>query len=134
MFFRHRLELELLRERQRRELQLARLRLRHNHPSNANTLTPTGGGYMARSIDSSGSSPHGPLHIPFPPTGAHITSRVMLPSSISLPGSPPQNSFLGQHVMPLRDALVCLFHKNSSTIFYNWDHKTALTVGTFIFV
>ncbi|EJD74728.1 WNK protein kinase [Loa loa] len=102
---RHRLEMELLRERQRRELQLARLRLHHHQLGNGNTLLTTVGGCLARSIDSSGSSPHGPIHIPYHPiTSSHITSRLALPSSISLPGSPPQNSFLGQ-LAPLRDTL-----------------------------
>lgn len=103
--------MELLRERQRRELQLARLRLRHNHPSNGSTLLATSiGSYLARSIDSSGSSPHGPVNIPYHPiASSHITSRLTLPSSISLPGSPPQNSFLGQHLAPLRDTLVCVY-------------------------
>ncbi|CAG9533409.1 unnamed protein product [Cercopithifilaria johnstoni] len=103
---RHRIEMELLRERQRRELQVARLRLRHNQLSNGNTLLAAVGGGLTHSVDSSGSSLHGPIHIPYHPiTSPYISSRLTLPSSISLPGSPPQNSFLGQHLAPLRDTL-----------------------------
>ncbi|VDO52225.1 unnamed protein product, partial [Onchocerca flexuosa] len=103
---RHRLELELLRERQRRELQLARLRLRHNQPGNGNTLVTTGGGCLTRSIDSCGSGPQDPIHIPYHSlASSRINPHLKLPLSISLPGSPPQNSFLGQHLESLRDTL-----------------------------
>ncbi|VIO87624.1 Protein kinase domain containing protein [Brugia malayi] len=103
---RHKLEMELLRERQNRELQQARSRFRHNL-SNGNALSTTTGGYLTRSVDSTGSILHGPVHIPYhhPLTSSRVTSQLALPSSISLPGSPPQHSFLGQHLAPLRDTL-----------------------------
>lgn len=102
--------MELLRERQRRELQLARLHLRHNQQSNGNTLlTTVADGSLTRPIDSSGSSPHGAVNIPYHTiTASHITSRLALPSSISLPGSPPHSSLLAQHLASFRDTLVCL--------------------------
>ncbi|VDK66056.1 unnamed protein product [Gongylonema pulchrum] len=104
----------MLYDRQRREVFLARLRSHHSHPRAANTLTPTGGGYMTRSVDSSESSRHIPFHILYHhPAASYLTSRVMLSSSISLPGSPPQNSFLGQHGTQFRDGLVCLIDKFS---------------------
>lgn len=99
--------MELLRERQRRELQIARLRLRHNQPSNGNILLAGNGAGFAGFVDNSGNIPRGPpVHIPYHHSTA--TSRLTLPSSISLPGSPPQNSFLGQHLAP-RDVLVCIY-------------------------
>ncbi|EJW87296.1 hypothetical protein WUBG_01792, partial [Wuchereria bancrofti] len=103
---RHKLEMELLRERQNRELQQARSRFRHNL-SNGNASSTTTGGYLTRSVDSTGSSLHAPVHIPYhhPLTSSRVTSQLALPSSISLPGSPPQHSFLGQHLAPLRDTL-----------------------------
>lgn len=107
--------MEMLRERQRRELQVARLRLRHNQPSNGNTLLATVGGGLAGSVDGFRSSLHGPVLIPYHSiVGSHITSRLVLPSSISLPGSPPQQSFLGQHLAPLRDiqVYVCFIADN----------------------
>ncbi|VDM91670.1 unnamed protein product [Litomosoides sigmodontis] len=101
---RHRLEMEMLRERQRRELQVARLRLRHNQLSNGNILLAAVGGGLAGSVDGFRSSLHSAIQIPYHSiVGSNITSRFVLPSSISLPGSPPQHSFLGQHLAPLRD-------------------------------
>lgn len=107
-FCRHRIELDVLRDRQRRELAAARMHVRMH-----SNLLPSGGnvssGYLTRSVDNTSSDyMHRPPHLPYHHSmTVNIPSRMMLSSSVSLPGSPPHSSFLSQHAtLPLRDTLV----------------------------